>query len=117
LLRANVASKALRKEELVGLSVNWNEIPHEGDDQGGMLRGILHKESGGWRATRLEIDRTGAARLPAVGYAFWTKNAPPLPSITKLSRLEPSCAETLVITNRFPLGTVGNVRMRWLVPA
>jgi hypothetical protein len=37
--------------------VSRNKVPHEGDDQGSMLRGILYKESSGRNAISFEVYR------------------------------------------------------------
>jgi hypothetical protein len=57
-------SEQMRKNHCGGVggcnrrtSVSWNKVPHEGDDQGSMLRGILYKESSGRNAISFEVYR------------------------------------------------------------
>ena len=61
------------------LSLRWNEKPYEGDDQGGMLRSILHKESSGWSATGLEVDHYGGSQNTGGRVWLWNEK---LASIT-----------------------------------
>ena len=55
------------------------ENPHEGDNQGGMLRSILHKESSGWNVTRLEVDHYGCSQNTGGRVWLWNEK---LASIT-----------------------------------
>jgi len=61
------------------LSLRWDEKPYEGDNQGGMLRSILHKEAYGWSATRLEIDHYGYSQNTGRRVWLWNEK---LASIT-----------------------------------
>src|ERR1700756_2014415 len=54
------------------LSLRWNEKSYKGDDQGGMLRSILHKESSGWNGPGLEVDHYGSSQK--IGCRVWLWN-------------------------------------------